>query len=57
MSNKFKKIYTKNRTSYFFNDMINITNLDPNSSIVNWVFWDSLFLKHTKKHQIYKSTL
>ena len=30
MSNKVKDIYLKNRTSYFFNYMINIKNLDPN---------------------------
>ena len=30
MSNKFKEIDKKNRTYYFFNDMINIKNVDPN---------------------------
>ena len=30
MSNKFKDKEIKNPTNYFFNDMINIKNLDPN---------------------------
>ena len=30
MNNKFKEIDIKNRTYYFFHDMINIKNLDPN---------------------------
>ena len=30
MSNKFKEIDLKNHTYYFFDDMINIKNLDPN---------------------------
>ena len=30
MSNKFKEIDTKNCTYYFFDDMINIKNLDSN---------------------------
>ena len=32
MCNKFKDINIKNRTYYFFDDMINIKNLDPNKS-------------------------
>ena len=31
MSNKVKDIKTKNRTYYFFNDIINIKNFDPNN--------------------------
>ena len=31
MSNKFKDIDIKNRTYYFFNDIINIKNFLPNS--------------------------
>ena len=31
MSKKFKDIDIKNRTYYFFNDMINIKNFDPNN--------------------------
>ena len=31
MSNKFKDIYIKNRTYYFFNDIINIENFNPNN--------------------------
>ena len=30
MSNKVKDINIKNRTYYFFNDIINIENFDPN---------------------------
>ena len=30
MNNKFKEIDIKNRTYYFFDDMANIKNLDPN---------------------------
>ena len=32
MRNKFKDINIKNRTYYFFDDMINIKNLDPNKN-------------------------
>ena len=32
MCNKFKDINIKNRTYYFFDDMINIKNLDPNKN-------------------------
>ena len=31
MSNKAKDITIKNRTYYFFNDMINIKNFNPNN--------------------------
>ena len=31
MSNKIKNIDIKNRTYYFFNDIINIKNFDPNN--------------------------
>ena len=31
MSNKVKDIDIKNRTYYFFNDIINIENFDPNN--------------------------
>ena len=31
MSKKVKEIDIKNRTYYFFNDMINIKNFDPNN--------------------------
>ena len=31
MSNKVKDIHIKNRTYYFFNDIINIKNFDPNN--------------------------
>ena len=30
MSNKFKDIDIKNRTYYFFDDIINMKNFDPN---------------------------
>ena len=31
MSNKVKDINVKNRTYYFFNDITNIENIDPNN--------------------------
>ena len=31
MSNKVKDINIKNRTDYFFNDIIDIENFDPNN--------------------------
>ena len=31
MNNKVKDVNIKNRTYYFFNDMINIKNFDPNN--------------------------
>ena len=30
MSNKFKNIYMKNHTYFFFDEMVNVKNLDPN---------------------------
>ena len=50
MGNKFKEIDIKNRTYYFFNDIINIKNFDLNnittdeellkkySYLLNWTF-------------------
>ena len=35
MSNKVKDIDRKNRTYYFFNDIININFFDPNSIKIN----------------------
>ena len=35
MSNKVKDIDIKNRTCYFFNDIINIENFDPNNNKIN----------------------
>ena len=32
MSNKFKETDIKNRAYYFFDDIINIKNLDPNKT-------------------------
>ena len=32
MSNKFKDISIKNHTYYFFDDIINVKNVDPNNS-------------------------
>ena len=31
MSNKIKDVSIKNNTCYFFNDIINIKNFDPNN--------------------------
>ena len=35
MSKKFKEINMKNRTYYFFDDMIKIKNLDPNKTKID----------------------
>ena len=35
MGNKVKDIDIKNRTCYFFNDIINIENFDPNNNKIN----------------------
>ena len=35
MSNKVKDIKIRNRTYYFFNDIINIENFDPNNIQIN----------------------
>ena len=35
MSNKTKDIGIKNRTYYFFDDIINITNFDPNNTKID----------------------
>ena len=45
MGNKFKEIDTKNCTHHFFDDMVNIKDLDPNkikrdqnfSYLLNWI--------------------
>ena len=31
MSNKFKDVNIKNKANYYFNDIINIKNFDPNN--------------------------
>ena len=31
MSNKIKDVNIKNKTNYYFNDIINIKNFDPNN--------------------------
>ena len=35
MSNKFKEIDTKNHIYYFFEDIINIKNVNPNKIKIN----------------------
>ena len=53
MSNKFKDIDIKSRTYYFFHDIINIKNFDPNKIkidaksykiiLLNWICGDQRF--------------
>ena len=38
MSNKFKEIDLKNRTYYFFDDMIYTKNLDPNKIKIDKIY-------------------
>ena len=45
MINKFKDIDTKNRTYYFFNEMINIKNLDPNKIKIDEKSYKMFFIK------------
>ena len=44
MSNKFKNIDIKNRTYYFFNDIINIKNLDPNNIKIDEKSYKNIFI-------------
>ena len=39
MSNKFKHISMKNHTCYFFDDIINIKNFDPNNIKIDEKFY------------------
>ena len=44
MSNKVKDIDIKNRTYYFFNDIINIKNFDPNNIKIDKKSYKNLLL-------------
>ena len=55
MSNKVKDINIKNRTYYFFNDIIDIENFDPNNIkideksyfyLLNWICDDQRICKN-----------
>ena len=42
MSNKVKEIAIKNQTYYFFDDIINIQNLDPNNIKIDEKFYKNI---------------
>ena len=44
MSNKFKDIGIKNHTYYFFNDIINIKNFDPNNITIDEKSYKNILL-------------
>ena len=44
MGNKVKDIDIKNRTCYFFNDIINIENVDPNSIKIDEKSYKSILI-------------
>ena len=44
MSNKDKDIDVKNRTYYFFDDIINTKNFDPNNIEINEKSYESIFI-------------
>ena len=46
MSNKTKEIDIKNRTYYFFDDRINIKNLDPNKIKIDEKPYKNIFTYH-----------
>ena len=46
MSNKVKNIDIKNRTYYFFDDIINIKNLDPNNIKIDEKSYKNIFIYH-----------
>ena len=46
MSNKFQDIDIKNRTYYFFNDMINIENFDPNNIKTDEKSYKNILIYH-----------
>ena len=47
MSNKFKLIDIKNRTHYFFADMINIKNLHPNKIKIDEKSYKNILIYYT----------
>ena len=44
MSNKVQDINIKNRTYYFFNDIININNFDPNNIKIDEKSYKDIFI-------------
>ena len=44
MSNKVKDIDNKNHTYYFFNDIINIKNFDPNNIKIDEKLYKNIFI-------------
>ena len=46
MSNKFKEIDIKNRTSYFFDDMINIKNSNPDKIKIDEKSYKNILVYH-----------
>ena len=57
MSNKVKDIDIKNHTHYFFNDIINIKDFDPNNIKINGKSYKNIFIYYigyvTIKDSIY----
>ena len=47
MSNKLKDKEIKNPTYYFFNDMINIKNLDPNKIKIDEKSYKNILIHYT----------
>ena len=48
MSNKVKDIDIKSRTYYFFNDIINIKNFDPNNIKIDEKSYKNIFIYHIR---------
>ena len=46
MSNKFKEIDIKNRTYYFFDDMINVKNSNPNEIKIDEKSYKNILVYH-----------
>ena len=46
MSNKIKDIDIKNRTYYFFNDLINIKSFDPNNIKIDEKSYKNILIYH-----------
>ena len=44
MSNKVKEIDIRNRTYYFFNDIINVKNFDPNNIKMDEKSYKNIFI-------------
>ena len=46
MSNKVKDISIKNHTYYFFDDIINIKNFDPNNIKIDGTSYKNIVIKY-----------